>query len=179
MTVQKTAISVHRYTGLSGDTKPTSVPAGSTYLATDTQAIYITYDGTNWVLKDPFGEVQTSPTSNTLLRRLKDLLTGVVLAAGTNVIGKTQDSFGGAVYRNSDTATADTARRFETVAKKLRDVVIQVATQDQLFGNSSTQDYLVAAGSSFKLSKVDVSTLYFKNSGAGLNGTVRILGVEE
>jgi hypothetical protein len=34
------------------------------------------------------GEVQATPTSNTLLGRLKDLLTGIILAAGTNLIGK-------------------------------------------------------------------------------------------
>lgn len=34
------------------------------------------------------GEVQASPTANTLLARLKDLLTGIVLAAGANAIGK-------------------------------------------------------------------------------------------
>lgn len=35
-----------------------------------------------------FGEVQTSPTAYTLLARLKDLLTGIVLAAGSAIIGK-------------------------------------------------------------------------------------------
>lgn len=34
------------------------------------------------------GEVQANPTANTLLGRLKDLLTGIILAAGTNLIGK-------------------------------------------------------------------------------------------
>lgn len=34
------------------------------------------------------GEVQASPTSNTVLDRLKALLTGIVLAAGTAIIGK-------------------------------------------------------------------------------------------
>lgn len=34
------------------------------------------------------GEVQASPTSNTVLDRLKQLLTGIVLAAGENMIGK-------------------------------------------------------------------------------------------
>ena len=33
------------------------------------------------------GEVQASPTSNTLLARLKDLLTGIILATGPNIIG--------------------------------------------------------------------------------------------
>lgn len=34
------------------------------------------------------GEVQASPTSNTLLARVKDLLTGIVLATGSNVVGQ-------------------------------------------------------------------------------------------
>lgn len=34
-----------------------------------------------------FGEVQATPTANTLLRRLKDLLTGIVLAESTAIIG--------------------------------------------------------------------------------------------
>ena len=34
------------------------------------------------------GEVQATPTSNTLLDRVKALLTGIVLSAGTNIIGK-------------------------------------------------------------------------------------------
>lgn len=34
------------------------------------------------------GEVQATPTANTLLARVKNLLTGIVLAAGSNVIGK-------------------------------------------------------------------------------------------
>lgn len=34
------------------------------------------------------GEVQASPTANTVLDRLKALLTGIVLAAGSNIIGK-------------------------------------------------------------------------------------------
>lgn len=34
------------------------------------------------------GEVQASPTANTLLDRVKQILTGIVLAAGTNLIGK-------------------------------------------------------------------------------------------
>lgn len=33
------------------------------------------------------GEVQASPTANTVLARLKDLLTGIILAAGSNLIG--------------------------------------------------------------------------------------------
>lgn len=39
-------------------------------------------------IRDRIGEVQETPSDNTLLGRLKDLLTGIVLAAGTSVIGK-------------------------------------------------------------------------------------------
>ena len=42
----------------------------------------------NDALETLTGEVQASPTSNTILARLKDLLSGIVLAAGTNKIGK-------------------------------------------------------------------------------------------
>jgi len=83
MSVIRNAIAIHRYIGLSTDTKPTTstatpIPNGSTFLEYDTQALYITYDGTNWVLKDPFGEVQATPTAYTLLRRVKDLLQSIV-----------------------------------------------------------------------------------------------------
>lgn len=57
----------------------------------------IVYDSTAGALKtkivsaagtDAIGEVQASPTAYTVLARLKDLLTGIVLAAGTAVLGK-------------------------------------------------------------------------------------------
>ena len=40
--------SIERYVGLSGDSKPTGVPVGSTFLESNTNAKYITPDGTNW-----------------------------------------------------------------------------------------------------------------------------------
>ena len=90
-----------------------------------------------------------------------------------------QIMYGGKTYENEDAAAADTARRFETIPKKLNDVIIQVTTNDQLFGDAANQRYLVAAGEAIGLSQVDVSTLYFKNAAPGQNGTVNILGVEE
>ena len=87
--------------------------------------------------------------------------------------------FSGAVYENQNTATADTARRFETSAKKLRDVVLQVATYAQLFGDSNNQRYSVQVGETLGFTSIDISTLWFKNASAGQNGTVRILGMEE
>lgn len=43
---------IQRFIGLSTDTKPTGVPAGSTYWAYDINVLYQTYDGTNWTPKD-------------------------------------------------------------------------------------------------------------------------------
>ena len=37
--------------------------------------------------------------------------------------GRLKSGYSGAVYENQDTATGDTARRFETTQKLLRDVV--------------------------------------------------------
>lgn len=89
------------------------------------------------------------------------------------------DYFGGATYINSGEATADAARRFETSSKKLRDVIIIVKIYGQLFGDSSGQTYPVAVDETIGFTKVDISTLYFKNATSGENGTVHILGVEE
>jgi len=87
-------------------------------------------------------------------------------------------AFSGAVYVNSDIATDDSARRFETSSKKLRDMIIYVETNDQLFGDSGGQTFPISAGSSFGITQIDISTLYFKNETSGQNGTVHIIGVE-
>ena len=110
---------------------------------------------------DAMGEVQAMPTDNTLLKRLKDL------------------HFGGAVYENQNIASADAARRFETNAKKLRDVLIRVDTYAQYFGGSGNHRMEVGAGDYMWITKVDISSLYFKNKVAGQNGVVTVLGVEE
>lgn len=55
------------------------------------------------------GEVQASPTANTVLARLKDLLSLIVLAAGSNLIGRVQldaqTANGASPYRNLDLGT--------------------------------------------------------------------------
>src|SRR3990167_808600 len=51
----KKLVSPERFVGLSTDTKPTdgatSVRPGATFLEYDTGALYVNYDGTNWVVK--------------------------------------------------------------------------------------------------------------------------------
>ena len=80
-------------------------------------------------------------------------------------------------YVESDTASTDAARRFETSFLYLKDIVILVKTKGQLFGDADGQTYPVGIGESLGLSGIDISTLYFKNATAGQNGTVHILGV--
>ena len=99
--------------------------------------------------------------------------------ASTYVTGKVQDDFGGVIYEKEDTAASDTPRRFETSAKKLRDVLIRVDTYAQYFGDASNQRMEVGAGDYMWITKIDISTLYFKNKTAGQNGVVTILAVEE
>ena len=83
-----------------------------------------------------------------------------------------------ATYVNSDTATTDAARRFETSRVYLRDIIIVVKTYAQLFGDSGGQTYPVGVGETIGFTQVDIATLYFRNATAGENGTVHILGVE-
>lgn len=42
---------IQRFIGLSSDTKPTTVPVGSTFYEYDTGIFFICYDGTNWTPK--------------------------------------------------------------------------------------------------------------------------------
>lgn len=60
---------------------PISLPGGSASSGGATEAKQDT-------LLTRVGEVQASPTANTVLDRLKALLTGIVLAAGSAIIGK-------------------------------------------------------------------------------------------
>lgn len=69
------------------------------------------------------GAVEANPTSNTILARLKDLLTGIILAAGTNIIGKVR-----LVTSNGDEVTDDTTDAVKSLA------VNDVAGAGMIFG---------------------------------------------
>ena len=74
MTVRKES-TIHKYIGLASDTKPTSVPAGTTYFAYDTKALYVTYDGTNYVIKGQGVEQSVEKTDGAVLNGADDLFT--------------------------------------------------------------------------------------------------------
>ncbi len=86
---------------------------------------------------------------------------------------------GGDTYSKTMTMSADNATRFETAEKSLRDVVILVETNPMLLGKTGVEVFTVAAGSTIGWAKVDISTLYFKNAGAGNNGKITILAVAD
>lgn len=97
----------------------------------------------------------------------------------TDRLGRSIKSGAGVIYVNTDTATDDTARRFTTSRLYLEDVVIVVEDAGQSFGDSSSQTYPVGEGDTVGFGHVDLSTLYFKNTTPGDNGTVNILGVQD
>ena len=86
---------------------------------------------------------------------------------------------GGDVYSKTMTMSDDAATRFETVEKSLRDVVILVETNPMLLGKTGVEVFPMAINDSIGWGKVDISTLYFKNAGAGNNGKITILGVAD
>ena len=93
--------------------------------------------------------------------------------------GRPKSGYSGRVYVNSNTATDDDPRRFETDTKLLRDVVIMVKDKAQLFGDADAQTFEVDVNDTLPITLIDISTLYFRNENAGENGTVHIIGVED
>lgn len=87
MTVKLEA-SINRYIGDTGDTKPTGVPVGSTYLDRETSILYTTYDGTNWVAKSAIAKLAANSGVD-----IGDVdVTSIVPGAGATNIGKAEDA---------------------------------------------------------------------------------------
>ena len=121
----------------------------------------------------------------------------IALVAGTAVMGKvrlvdadgnevtassaikTNDQFSGTVYRAGHNQKDNNARRFVNSPLKVRDTIIKVTDAAQYFGDGSDQTLKVEADGSLSFSKLDVSSLWFKNVTAGQNGTVNILATRE
>ncbi len=113
---------------------------------------------------DSIGEVQASPTSYTVLARLKDLLTDIVLAAGTAVLGKVgHDKTGiGHGIKTVTTAGTDVVLAASTDAKV---VIIQAQTDNTgaIAVGSSGVDATVATGTGVLLYAGDTITLEIDN----------------
>lgn len=87
--------------------------------------------------------------------------------------------FSGEVYSKTMTMVDNSATRFERTTKRLHDVVIIVETYAMLLGGDKDVVYPVGADDTVGFTKVDISTLWFKNATAGENGKITILGVKE
>lgn len=85
----------------------------------------------------------------------------------------------GYIFSQSMTMFDDVAHAFSPKGNKilLADVIIQVETNDMLFGSETSQDVTIKAGELAGFTRVDLQYLFFKNKVSGSNGTVRILGV--
>jgi len=134
------------------------------------------------------GEVQASPTSNTLLDRVKALLTGIVLSAGTSIIGKvgidqttpgTTDSVTikasvgiGSLTETApttDTASSGLNGRLQRIAQNLTSLItffspITTATLSNVSGSASSVTIIASNSSRRRLIIVNDSTanLYLK-----------------
>ena len=72
--------SINRWVGLAGDTKPTSVPVGSTFFAYDTGVTYITYDGTLWAVHDAYDQEEKAVATSAAV--MSNALTAFTIAGG-------------------------------------------------------------------------------------------------
>lgn len=71
---------IQTFVGLSTDTKPTSVPIGSTFYEYNTRSYYITYDGTNWII---YGRVvKEVRVSKTLIKGSEPISTNLFSFTG-------------------------------------------------------------------------------------------------
>ena len=104
------------------------------------------------------GEVQTSPTANTVLGRLKDLW--VLLASATS-------------FSTGEKTSITAAAALSTTSVPCRAVIVQAKlgnSEALLIGNAAGQYFSLAAGSSISLKVTDVNLVYVKQSSSGTLG---------
>lgn len=146
---------IAKFIGLSTDSKPTSVPIGSTFWEYDTRALYVCRDGTNWNITSPsFGSfalstalvaasitgtaTQFTVSGGPILIKSLGMLVTTNLPAGANTLKFSFTPAGGAATDLSgatDTASAAATQLFmldgvkATGPVKTTDVGIQAAGQ--------------------------------------------------
>ena len=112
-----------------------------------------------------------------ILLELKEIITYMIDLSDDTVSELRR--FSGSVYSNTRTMANDGSARFSTNPIKLLDVVILVETNSMLVGSAGSEVYTIGADETVGFTKLDISTLYFKNASAGSNGKISILGVRE
>jgi len=76
---------IKRFTGLSTDTKPTSVPAGSYFWEYDTNTVFKTYDGTNWLIQVSRSIMQASAETLDFNQAVSDYPLYTATAGAVNI----------------------------------------------------------------------------------------------
>ena len=85
----------------------------------------------------------------------------------------------GRIFNATLTMADDNATVFTLEETLIKYAKIVVTGHNMLFGDSVSQLFEVEADGELELPKFDLSRLWFRNAGAGQNGTVTIIGVEE
>lgn len=88
MAITRIPIVTNHYIGLSTDTKPTSIPIGSTFLEYDTGLEYISYDGTLWEAKPIIGSYKHL-AANGQVKAGKGVLLAVIINKADTTAGAT------------------------------------------------------------------------------------------
>lgn len=86
--------------------------------------------------------------------------------------------FNGQLYHNFSGGN-DNASRFESSSLLVRDFTILCKTQNMNLGDSSNQSYILAVDGTWKGTKLDLSSLWFRNSSTATNGYLAILATKE
>lgn len=92
---------------------------------------------------------------------------------------KARALFSGDAYSNTMTMANDNPTKFEVDDVMLLDVIIIVETYAMLLGKYDAVVYPVGANDTLGFTKLNLSTLYFKNATAGENGKISILAVKK
>ena len=101
------------------------------------------------------GEVSATPTANTVLARLKDLLTGIVLAAGSNVIGAVTQSGNWIIQSITNALPAGT----NIIGAVKTDIVNYTTVRKYvaLTGTAETAVWTPTAGKKFVITDIHIS----------------------
>jgi hypothetical protein len=110
---------------------------------------------------DAIGEVQATPTAYTLLRRLKDLLTGTILAAGSAIIGRVGHDKTGVEHGVKTVSSAGTDEPLVASSTPAKIVIVQAQTDNTgvIAVGASGVDATVATGTGVLLYAGDSMTL--------------------
>ena len=107
---------IKTYLGLSSDTKPTGVPPGSWFYATDTGTTYITQNGTDWIAGNPYSVMATGRTATYIIAASDsssvEKAQADVVCTGASILTATVSASGGKIVAPTSIAAGSTLTTF-------------------------------------------------------------------